>query len=82
MLYGSKNFFFFFLDISFRVVSEDQTAVSETDSENSNSQTFEMVEKEDVDNLKMEEKGTEEQKGSGIEEIKEDKQSAINDDSS
>lgn len=32
-----------------RVHSEDQTAGSETDSENSNSQAFEIIEKEDVD---------------------------------
>ncbi|XP_064103641.1 translocation protein SEC62-like isoform X1 [Macrobrachium nipponense] len=68
-----------------RVVTEEQTAASETESENSNSQTFEMVEREDVDTLNMEnmeEKETAEQKGSGVEEIKLDKQSTINDDSS
>ncbi|XP_068221195.1 translocation protein SEC62 isoform X2 [Palaemon carinicauda] len=65
-----------------RVVTEDQTAASETESENSNSQTFEMVEKEDVDKLNLEEKEMAAQKGSGVEEIKLDKQSTINDDSS
>lgn len=44
-----------------RTAGEEQTAASETDSENSNSQAFEMVEKEDV---------VEPEKGSCVEEVK------------
>lgn len=44
-----------------RTAGEEQTAASETDSENSNSQAFEIVEKEDV---------VEPEKGSSVEDIK------------
>lgn len=49
------------LSLSPRTAGEEQTAASETDSENSNSQAFEIVEKEDV---------VEPEKGSCVEEIK------------
>ena len=45
----------------YRTAGEEQTAASETDSENSNSQTFEIVEKEDL---------VEPEKGSCLEEMK------------
>lgn len=63
---------------------EEQTAASETDSENSNSQPFEMVEKEDVveegeedDEEKDIEKAPD--KGSCVEEIKESSEGELED---
>lgn len=59
------------------MAGEEQTAASETDSENSNSQPFEMVEKEDVveegEGEEQEEKDIEKapDKGSCVEDIKE-----------
>ncbi|KAK3856341.1 hypothetical protein Pcinc_037329 [Petrolisthes cinctipes] len=60
-----------------RVAGEEQTAASETDSENSNSQPFEMVEKEDVVDQGEEEQQQKEgdaerapDKGSCVEELK------------
>lgn len=61
-----------------RVAGEEHTAGSETESENSNSQTFEMVEKEDVATLQMEEKEKmeeeekESKKGSCVEDLEKD----------
>ncbi|XP_069939409.1 translocation protein SEC62 isoform X6 [Cherax quadricarinatus] len=48
-------------------VAEEQTAASETESENSNSQAFEMVEKDDVDAAEMGEVMPE--KGSGVQDL-------------
>ncbi|XP_045609956.1 translocation protein SEC62 isoform X2 [Procambarus clarkii] len=50
-------------------VAEEQTAASETDSENSNSQAFEMVEKDEVDEVELEENEEIPEKGSCVQDL-------------
>ncbi|XP_071525875.1 translocation protein SEC62 isoform X2 [Panulirus ornatus] len=54
-----------------RAAGEDHTASSETESDNSNSQAFEMVEKDDVDAAELGENETPE-KGTGVEDLQEE----------
>lgn len=59
------------INLSYRAAGEDQTAPSETESENSNSQAFEMVEKDDVDAAELSENEMPE-KGTGVEDLQEE----------
>ncbi|XP_027222883.2 translocation protein SEC62 isoform X3 [Penaeus vannamei] len=66
-----------------RVHSEDQTAGSETDSENSNSQAFEIIEKEDVDGAhETGDEKAESKKDINSEEGEEDEKDVLAEDSS